>query len=261
MEIKYDKIGVGYNRTRKPDTFLTQRMLQHLSPNQDGIYLDIGCGTGNYTKEFQKRGFNFIGIDPSEKMLEKARFENNLVDWRLGSAENTRLQSNSVDGIIGSLTIHHWTNLQDGFLELNRVLKPNGKIVIFTATPEQMEGYWLNHYFPKVLSDAMIQMPSFEVIKTAMNFGGFKITSTDKYFIQPDLEDKFLYCGKHNPELYFDTQIRSGISSFASLTNQDEVEQGLTKLRADIDSGKIEGIIENYENNHGDYMYIIGEKL
>ncbi len=261
MEIKYDKIGAGYNLTRKPDTFLTQRMLQHLNPIQSGIYLDIGCGTGNYTKEFQKKGFDFIGIDPSKEMLDKAKVDNSSVDWKLGSAENTGLQANSVDGIVGSLTIHHWTDLQKGFLELNRVLKPNGKIVIFTATPEQMKGYWLNHYFPKMLSDAMIQMPSFEAIEKAMNHGGFTITSTDKYFIQPDLEDKFLFSGKHNPELYFDTQIRSGISSFASLTNQDEVKEGLAKLRTDIDSGKISTVMKKYKNNLGDYIYIVGKKI
>jgi hypothetical protein len=46
---------------------------------------------------------------------------------------------------IGSLTIHHWTDLKSGFSKLNKVLKPNGRIVIFTSTPKQMIGYWLNH--------------------------------------------------------------------------------------------------------------------
>ena len=29
---------------------------------------------------------------------------------------------------IGSLTIHHWTDLKSGFSKLNKVLKPNGRI-------------------------------------------------------------------------------------------------------------------------------------
>ena len=160
MEIKYNKIGTDYNLTRKADKYLTEQLLNHLKPTKSGKYLDIGCGTGNYTNELQKNGFQFIGIDPSEKMLEKAKIKNAEIDWKIGSAENTELPKNYVEGIIGSLTIHHWTDLKNGFSELYRVLKPNGRIVIFTSTPKQMKGYWLNHYFPKMLSDSMTQMPT-----------------------------------------------------------------------------------------------------
>ena len=156
--------------------------------------------------------------------------------------------------------MHHWVNLTRAFSELNYILKPHGKIVIFTSTPQQMEGYWLNHYFPKMLSDSMIQMPTLEVIENAMAHSGLIITKTETYNVKPDLEDQFLYCGKQNPELYFDDSIRHGISSFSSLANGDEVENGLTKLRQDIDSGKINEIVKSYENNLGDYLYIIAEK-
>ena len=260
MEVKYDKIGTDYNLTRKADKYLTEQLLKHLQPKENGKYLDIGCGTGNYTNELQKNGFKFIGIDPSEKMLEKAELKNAEIDWQIGFAENTELPENYVDGIIGSLTIHHWTDLKIGFSQLYRVLKPNGRIVIFTSTPNQMKGYWLNHYFPKMLSDSIIQMPTLNKIKKAMNGGGIEFLETHKYFIKPDLKDQFLYCGKQNPELYFNKQIRHGISSFSSLANRAEVKQGLTKLRNDIDRGKIKGIITTYENDFGDYLYIIGKK-
>lgn len=260
MEVKYDKIGTGYNSTRKADPYLTQKLIEHLNPIKGGIYLDIGCGTGNYTHELHKQGLQLIGIDPSEKMLEKARQTNDHIDWRMGTAENIDLTENSVDGVIGSLTIHHWTDLQQGFSELHSVVKPNGRIVIFTSTPAQMEGYWLNHYFPKMLKDSMVQMPSLETVRKGMTMGGLEILGTDKYFIQADLEDKFLYCGKHDPNLYFDENIRSGISSFSSLANQREVEQGLIKLKMDIESGKINEIINSYKNNLGDYLYIIAKK-
>lgn len=260
MKIKYDKIGTGYNQTRKADKHLTQQLLLHLNPSPKGIYLDIGCGTGNYTNEFQKNGYQFIGIDPSIQMLEKAKLKNKAIDWRLGAAENTGLTQNSVDGIIGSLTIHHWTNLEQGFSELYNVLKPNADIVIFTSTPKQMKGYWLNHYFPKMLADSIVQMPASDRVETVMKASGFEIINTAKYFIQPDLEDKFLYCGKQNPELYFNEQIRHGISSFSSLANLAEVEQGLLDLRSDIDNGKIKEIMNSYENDLGDYLFIIGKK-
>ncbi|MDO5980280.1 class I SAM-dependent methyltransferase [Flavivirga spongiicola] len=261
MDVKYDKIGVDYNLTRKPDKYLTEQLLYHLKPIKSGTYLDIGCGTGNYTNELQKNGFQFIGIDPSKQMLEEARLKNNEIDWKMGSVENMGLPENFVDGIIASLTIHHWTDLKIGFSELNKVLKPNGRIVIFTSTPKQMKGYWLNHYFPKMLSDSIIQMPTLKHVKTAMKSSQVEFLGTDTYFVKPDLQDQFLYCGKQNPELYFDDQIRHGISSFSSLANRTEVEQGLIKLRKDIDSGKINDIMKSYENNFGDYLYVIGKKI
>ena len=260
MEIKYDTIGSGYNLTRKADAHLTEQLLLHLNPNKTGKYLDIGCGTGNYTSALQEKGFQFIGIDPSREMLEKAKLNNSEVDWRIGSAEDVGLPENSVNGIIGSLTIHHWTDLKKSFSQLNSVLIPTGRIVIFTATPEQMNGYWLHHYFPKMLSDSMKQMPTLNSVEMAMKENDIKILDTVKYFIKPDLEDHFLYCGKHNPELYFEDRIRQGISSFSSLANRAEIESGLSKLKTDIDSGKIDEIIRSYENDLGDYLFVIARK-
>lgn len=259
MAAKYDTIGINYNSTRKPDPYLTSRLKSLLDPAKNGVYLDIGCGTGNYTNELEKSGLKMIGVDPSEKMLEKAKEKNENIDWRIGTSENIPLPDNSTEGAIGSLTIHHWTNLEIGFSELNRVVKPGSRMVIFTSTPEQMEGYWLNHYFPKMLKDSIDQMPTLENVEIAMKANNIKITNLEKYLIQPDLQDKFLYCGKQDPSLYFNMQIRQGISSFSSLANANEVELGLSALKADIESGTINDVMENYQNDLGDYLFIVGK--
>jgi ubiquinone/menaquinone biosynthesis C-methylase UbiE len=260
MEARYDKIGIDYDLTRKADKNLTERIYDLLKPDADGIYLDIGCGTGNYTIEFQKKGLNFIGIDPSIDMLVNAKKKNDKINWRIGTAEKTDLGCKTVSGIIAILTIHHWLDLNKGFAELNRILKSCGKIVIFTSTPNQMKGYWLNHYFPKMLKYSMTQIPSFEKVKTEMYSTGFEIVSTEKYFVKPDLQDHFLYCGKNRPKLYINEEVRNGISSFASLSNQKEVEKGLLKLGNDIDNGKINDVIKSFQNNEGDYLFVVGQK-
>ncbi len=111
-----------------------------------------------------------------------------------------------------------------------------------------------------MLDDAITQMPSLSQMENAIKKCGIEIVETEKYFILPNLQDKFLYSGKHNPEYYFDEQIRNGISSFSSLANQMEVKMGLSKLRADIDKGEIYKIMESYKNDEGDYLYIVGKK-
>ena len=90
---------------------------------------------------------------------------------------------------------------------------------------------------------------------------GFQNIHTEKYFIEADLQDLFLYSGKFNPNLYLQASIRKGISSFADLANKAEVERGLLALKADIQSGKWEQIKNQYDNQMGDYLYIIAKKL
>lgn len=260
MSKKYDTIGVNYDSTRRPDPFLFSRMLHHLDPSFSSLYLDIGCGTGNYTCLFQEAGYQFIGIDPSEKMLNTARNKNQYVDWRSGTAESTGLQSASVDGILCTLTMHHWTNLESAYQELARVLKPQGRVVVLTSTPEQTGNYWLRHYFPKMINASVKLLHSEDAIRSAMEQAGLTICDRELYDVQEDLEDKFLYCGKHDPEVYFDKRIQAGISSFSSLANQDEVRSGLAQLRHDIGSGRIVEVQRTADHTIGDYLFLVAVK-
>ena len=260
MAEKYDTIGKDYNQTRKADTFLTERYFHHLVTRSDGRYLDIGCGTGNYTIALSNKGLDFIGVEPSIEMQDVAKSRSSKVNWISGKAENIPLENEAVDCILATLTTHHWENLEAAFRELNRILKPNGKFVIFTSNEDLMKGYWLNHYFPTMLNDSMRQMPTFEATEKALKLGGFEIIETEKYFVREDLEDLFLYSGKFNPKIYLDENFRSGISSFSDLANVTEVEQGLRQLEKDIETGKVSEIIEQYENDLGDYLFIIAIK-
>jgi ubiquinone/menaquinone biosynthesis C-methylase UbiE len=260
MLYKYDSHSLSYNQTRKADTYILKRIYELIDPKKGDRILDIGCGTGNYTIALHQLGLDMIGIDPSSGMLEKARSRNAQVEWIQGKAEKIPVANSSLDKIIGTLTLHHWSDLTISFSELHRVLKPGGKIVLFSSTPKQMTGYWLNHYFPKMMQDSMDQMPGLEYISKAMKKGGLMRITSEKYFIKDDLEDMFLYSGKHRPDLYLNAEFRSGSSSFSILSEKKDIEEGLKKLQDDIISHKISSIIKSYENEHGDYIFIIAEK-
>lgn len=258
MPVKYDRIGSGYNRTRKADPHLADRMFELLQVGAGSSCLDIGCGTGNYTVALARRGLAFTGVDPSEKMLEKASLANPQVRWLQGTAEAIPLPTRSMDGALASLTLHHWADLEAGCREVRRVLRPDARWVIFTSTPEQMQGYWLRHYFPNMLEDSIAQMPSMPLVEGALHQAGFAIEKTEAYEIRDDLQDLFLYAGKDRPELYLDAEVRQGISSFSNLANAAEVEGGLTELQRDLRSGKIEEVVARYRHDLGDYLFIVG---
>ena len=259
-EYKYDVIGRGYNKTRCADPYLTSRLAHLLKPATDAVYLDIGCGTGNYTIALANMGMKFYGADPSEKMLQEARSRSRKVSWIQGMAELIPTSDGLFDGVMATLTIHHWNNLQSAFTEIRRVMKDTGRLVLFTATPEQMKGYWLNHYFPAMLEASAIQMPSPEILIKAASEAGLKITGCEPYFVLDEQEDLFLYSGKNRPGLYFEEAVRQGISSFAALANAEEVEHGLLQLKSDIDNGSFETIKNSYNNGLGDYLFITLQK-
>lgn len=257
---KYDRIGLAYNETRKADPYLTSALFRLLNPSKTGIYLDVGCGTGNYTSALAEKGVHLIGLDPSSTMLEKAQKQHRGMQWHIGKAESIPFDDNSMDGVLATLTLHHWDDITAGFKEIYRVLKPGGRFLFFTATPHQMEGYWLNHYFPQMLQKSIQQMSSKAAIQKMLKEALLGLVLTEKYFIQPDLQDGILYVGKHQPERYFEEGLRGGISSFSDLANRSEVANGLLQLREDIDNQSIQGIVKSYENTEGDYLFVLAEK-
>ncbi|MEM6724546.1 MAG: methyltransferase domain-containing protein, partial [Bacteroidota bacterium] len=132
MEERYDHIGKGYNDTRKADPYLLSRMEVLLDLKKDGHYLDIGSGTGNYTIALNNKGYSFTGIEPAVTMIEKAKGASKSIIWKRASAEAIPLTDAAVDGVMAIFTIHHWANLSKGFLEVARVLKPGGRLLILT---------------------------------------------------------------------------------------------------------------------------------
>lgn len=258
-ESHYNTIGAGYNSTRKADPEIADTIQTLLQSEAGKTYLDIGCGTGNYTSLFTERGYKFIGIDPSSYMLSEAKIRSQHIEWREGAAESIPAAEGEFDGAIAVLTLHHWADLHLGFKELRRVVKPGGRIVVFTSTPDQMRGYWLNHYFPQMMQASMLQMPTYLAVQTAVRSAGMNVVEKHVYSVSTKLQDQFLYIGKHNPELYFDEAVRAGISSFSLLANAAEVEQGLTQLSDDIDRGQFWKFKQRYENKGGDYLYVVCE--
>jgi len=140
------------------------------------------------------------------------------------------------------------------------VLKPGSRFVIFHSTPEQMNGYWLNHYFPNLMAQATQKMATLQAVESALNATGFNVITTEKYFVQDDLKDLFLYSCKNKPELCFDEHVRNGISTFALAAYKEEITIGLRKLEADLLNNTFEVIRKKYDNDHGDYLFILAKK-
>jgi len=252
----YDKIGIEYDTTRKADPAILSSLASLLAIVSSNKYVDVACGTGNYTTELSKIGGHWFAFDHSQKMLIEARTKTSMVSWQQYNVDETGYEDDFFDGATSSLAIHHFPDLEKAFEEIARILKPRGKFIIFTATPDQMRSYWLNDYFPTMMKRSCEQMPTLKAVEHALNRAGISIKATTPFFITPDLQDFFLYSGKQRPEMYLSSSVRKGISSFQNFCSESELESGLDKLREDIESGTIKGVMENYKNENGDYLFI-----
>ncbi|QLE56417.1 class I SAM-dependent methyltransferase [Nostoc sp. TCL26-01] len=256
----YEQIGKEYDLTRCADSYITGQLIQHLKLKPDNLYLDVACGTGNYTLALAENGGIWHGVDQSHLMIDTAKNKSNAVAWQVASVENLPYADKSFSGVLCTLAIHHFSDLLSAFTEIYRVLA-SGYFVLFTATPEQMRKYWLVEYFPEAIHQASEQMPSLEAVHYALSQASFKLIKTELYNVQPDLKDLFLYSGKYHPELYLNENIRSAISTFSVLASPDEIVAGCQKLTVDIDTGLINKVMQKYEHNQGDYLFIIAQKL
>jgi ubiquinone/menaquinone biosynthesis C-methylase UbiE len=255
----YDTIGKTYDHTRKADAHIVDLILQYLSPDKHGLYLDVGCGSGNYTHALAERELNICGVDISQEMLAKARRKNPNLSWTLGDAKQLPFIDRFFDGAVCILATHHIQDIEKAFQEIFRVMKA-GNFVIFTAFPEQMENYWLKEYFPLMMKKANQKMADLKRFSTALLDAGFQNIQVEKFSISNELQDWFLHAGKYRPEIYLDASVRAGISTFAIEENREEVVDGCEHMRQDIESGQIKQVIQSYESELGDYAFVTCSK-
>ncbi|MFH1346715.1 MAG: class I SAM-dependent methyltransferase, partial [Spirochaetota bacterium] len=96
-----------------------------------GRLLDFGCGTGRLISKYKMSypNYEFYGADISWIACEEAR-KIEGVNIFCGALEEAHFKDNFFDFINVYHVLEHLPNLRETLVELNRVLKPGGKISI-----------------------------------------------------------------------------------------------------------------------------------
>ncbi|WP_172280118.1 class I SAM-dependent methyltransferase [Chryseobacterium sp. LAM-KRS1] len=112
--------------------------------------LDLGCGFGWHCRYAIEQGAkSVIGIDLSEKMLEKAREINKLkgIEYFRSALEEVTYPNQTFDVILSSLTLHYVESFDTIAQNIYKWLKPGGQFVfsvehpVFTAEGTQDWSY------------------------------------------------------------------------------------------------------------------------
>lgn len=218
--VDYDVIGTTYAATRQPDPRLRAAIAAHVPTG--ATVADVGAGTGSY--ELPE---TVVAIEPSMAMIGQRR---------LGTAQAVRavaeaipLRDDAVDVVTAVLTTHHWTDRVAGLGECRRVARE--RLLLLTFVPPQ-EPYWLTEYFREFAVRDRDQFPEPAVLADEI---GCPVT-VHAWPVPHDCIDGFQGAWWRRPERYFDPLVRAGISSFHRLS-EDELSDGLTRLRSDLDDG------------------------
>lgn len=94
--------------------------------------LDFGCGWGFYSIELSKKGHSIKAIDyPNEIAICKVAW-GEINNVQFSTQKINELPENYFDYVLSSQVIEHVHNPGTYLHEINRVLKPNGRLVIST---------------------------------------------------------------------------------------------------------------------------------
>ena len=91
------------------------------------VVVDLGAGTGKFTRLLVRSGAEVIAVEPVDAMRAQLRQGLHEVRVVAGTAERTGLDAGSVDAVVCAQAFH-WFATDAALAEIHRILKPRGRL-------------------------------------------------------------------------------------------------------------------------------------
>jgi malonyl-CoA O-methyltransferase len=133
-----------YDDGSNPLLALDSRVLRHRLGTLSNLrVIDVACGTGRWMMEAHAQGAEIAGLDLCAEMLSiaaaKQPLRGRLV---LGNATQLPFSSGLADLALCSMAIGYFPSLQSAFLEMSRVVRRGGRVVVSDIHPDVMAAGW-----------------------------------------------------------------------------------------------------------------------
>jgi SAM-dependent methyltransferase len=163
MARHFRTIGPRYRELRELDGVAVRRVSLELEqiPNALGCLriLDVGAGTGRYTEAVvhdrsEHIGLRYRGVayDAVPEMLRGGPThqpnDTGGMDHAIGFAEFLPFATQSFCAVLSFNALHHF-DLWDFLAEAARVLQPEGRLILYTRTPDQNQRTIWGKFFPQ----------------------------------------------------------------------------------------------------------------
>jgi ubiquinone/menaquinone biosynthesis C-methylase UbiE len=102
--------------------------------------LDLGAGTGKFTRALVGRGLDVIAVEPLREMRQVLRQQIPGVRAVTGTAEGIPMEDASVD-VVTAAQAWHWVDESRALPEVARVLRPGGALCLIWNRREESVGW------------------------------------------------------------------------------------------------------------------------
>lgn len=111
-----------------------------------GRILDIGCATGIFLHGMQQRGWEAYGVEPSSYAAQyaRSRFHLNVIE---GTLDTARFEADYFDVVTLWDVLEHIPDPDQTLVEINRILKLGGWLVMSLPNPDSWESAWFSRYW------------------------------------------------------------------------------------------------------------------
>lgn len=221
-DFDYERGGQGYAEQRRADPRI--EALVHAALGDARTVLNIGAGAGSY----EPADRYVAAVEPSASMRAQRRPPR--VPAIDATAEALPFDGKSFDAAMATVTVHQWSNWQQGLTELRRVSR--GPVVVLTFDGTALDTFWLAEYVPELIVAEGRRYPPLEGIRQAL--GGTSTVTTVP--IPSDCTDGFTEAYYARPERLLDPAVRRSQSAWG-FVDAGVAEVGLDRLRVDLKSG------------------------
>lgn len=143
--------------------------------------LDVGCGTGRFTKLLAARRFKTTGVDKSRVMLAAARAsaaaaaaDPDRAIRYLRCDANRELPEGSWDALTFFFSAQYMAFDQAFWSRVQAALKPSGTIVFATFAHRHFIETELTRYFPSIPRIDLPRFPSIPALRRSLQANGFE---------------------------------------------------------------------------------------
>jgi len=127
---------------------------------KDSVVLDIGCGTGRWSKYVSKNVKWVEAIDPSQAVLSAAALTKDLPNIRISKAsvDNIPFADNSFDMAFSLGVLHHIPDTADAMKKCVAKIKTNGWFLVYLYYKLDNRGsfykwlFYLSNFFRRIIS-------------------------------------------------------------------------------------------------------------
>ncbi|MEA4972467.1 MAG: class I SAM-dependent methyltransferase [Candidatus Metalachnospira sp.] len=112
---------------------IKEKMCEAAQVKAGEIAVDMGAGTGFVTQELLDRKLSVIAVDQSPEMLDilmQKYGSSGQITCLQADGYSLPVESESVKYVMANMFLHHVENPERSILEMSRILKPGGKLVI-----------------------------------------------------------------------------------------------------------------------------------